>query len=149
MVEGQYSGSTDQHSGATNQRSDATVGFANLYPVFSPDGTKLAFTSAKGGDYFGLSSSLRLRLRKKTETLVQAGVRTAPAWSPDGTKLYYGRQTRDNSHWSLQFDIYEYDLPREDERRITTGKRALSPTVSPTANRSPSSPTGTAQRISP
>ncbi len=107
------------------------MGFANLYPVFSPDGTKLAFTSAKGGDYFGLSSLYVYDTVKKTETLVQPGVRTAPAWSPDGTKLYYGRQTRDNPHWSLQFDIYEYDLQGEEERRLTTGRRAYSPTVSP------------------
>ena len=62
---------------------------------------------------------------------MQSGVRTAPAWSPDGTKLYYGRATRDNPHWSYQFDIFEYDLKKEDERRVTTGRRAINPTVSP------------------
>lgn len=116
-------------------RRDATVGFANLYPVFSPDGTKLAFTSAKGGDYFGLSSLFVYDFGTKKERLVQPGVRTAPAWSPDGTKLYYGKLTRDNPHWSLQFDIYEYDLTTDDERRVTTGRRGLNPTVSPDGER--------------
>jgi len=127
----QGAGATGHLSESAGHPAGATVGFANLYPVFSPDGTKLAFTSAKGGDYFGLSSLFVYDLVKKTETLVQGYVRTAPAWSPDGTKLYYGRQTRDNPHWSLQFDIYEYDLQREEERRVTTGKRAFGPTVSP------------------
>ncbi|MBK7256540.1 MAG: PD40 domain-containing protein [Ignavibacteriae bacterium] len=112
-------------------RRDATVGFANLYPVYSPDGSKLAFTSAKNGDYFGLSSLFVYDFTTHKETLVQPGVRTAPAWSPDGTKLYYGRSGRDNPHWSLQFDIYEYDLKSEEERRVTFGRRAISPTVSP------------------
>ena len=67
----------------------------------------------------------------RKEKLVQPGVRTAPAWSPDGKKLYYGKSGRDNPHWSYQFDIYEYDLVKEDERRVTSGKRAISPTVSP------------------
>ena len=114
---------------------EATVGFANLYPVYSPDGTKLAFTSAKNGDYFGLSSLFIYDFQTHKETLVQPGVRTAPAWSPDGKKLYYGRSSRDNPHWSYQFDIYEYDLAKEEERRVTNGKRAISPTVSPDGER--------------
>ena len=85
------------------ERSEATVGFANLYPVHSPDGKKLAFTSAKNGDYFGLSSLFVYDFATRKETLVQPGVRTSPAWSPDGTRLYYGKMTRDNPHWSLQF----------------------------------------------
>ena len=109
----------------------ATLGFANLYPVFSPDGTSLAYTSAKNGDYFVLSSLYVYDVASKKEKLVQTGVRTAPAWSPDGTKLYYGRATRDNPHWSYQFDIFEYDLKTEKERRVTSGKRAINPTVSP------------------
>jgi Tol biopolymer transport system component len=116
---------------AGTPRAEATIGFANLYPVYSPDGTMLAFTSAKNGDYFGLSSLFVYDFTKKKERLVQAGVRTAPAWSPDGKKLYYGKLTRDNPHWSMQFDIYEYDLVADEERRVTSGRRALSPAVSP------------------
>ncbi|MCC6396788.1 MAG: PD40 domain-containing protein [Bacteroidetes bacterium] len=116
-------------------RADATVGFANLYPVYSPDGTKLAFTSAKNGDYFGLSSLFIYDFATKKERLVEPGVRTAPAWSPDGKKIYYGKSTRDNPHWSLQFDIYEYDLESDAERRVTRGRRAINPAVSPDGSR--------------
>jgi hypothetical protein len=117
--------------GVRTPRADATIGFANLYPVYSPDGTRFAFTSAKNGDYFGLSSLFVYDFGTKREELVQAGVRSAPAWSPDGKKLYYGKITRDNPHWSMQYDLYEYDLQEKEERRVTEGRRALSPTVSP------------------
>ena len=109
----------------------ASLGFANLYPVFSPDGSKIAYTTAKNADYFGLSALYVYDVASKKETLVKPGVRTALAWSPDGSKVYYGRSTRDNPHWSYQFDIFEYDLKKEKERRVTSGRRALSPAVSP------------------
>ena len=112
-------------------RMGATVGFANLYPVFSPDGKKVAYTSAKGGDYFSLSSLYVYDFEKKEETFIQPAVRTAPAWSPDGTKLYYGKLTRKNPHWSLFYDLYEYDLGEEREKRLTSGTRAMNPSLSP------------------
>jgi Tol biopolymer transport system component len=118
-------------SGASTPAVHATLGFANLYPVFSPDGKHLAYTSAKNADYFVSSSLFVYDFSSKKETLIQPGVRTAPAWSPDGSKLYYARATRDNPHWSFQFDIFEYDLKAEHERRITFGKRAINPAVSP------------------
>jgi hypothetical protein len=111
--------------------SDDGMGFANLYPVYSPDGSKIAYVSTKGGDYFSLSSLYVYDITAKTESLIRPGVRTAPAWSPDGTKLYYGKLSRDHPHWSLQYDLYEYSLATKSEKRITQGRRALTPTVSP------------------
>jgi len=115
----------------TSRGYEDRTGFANLYPVYSPDGTKVAYASTKGGDYFSLSSLYVYDFSTKTEKLIQPGVRTAPSWSPDGTKLYYAKISRNNPHWSLQFDLYEYTLATESEKRITTGKRAITPTVSP------------------
>ncbi|HTY01478.1 MAG TPA: biopolymer transporter Tol [Bacteroidota bacterium] len=107
------------------------TGFANMYPSYSPDGRKLAYVSTKGGDYFSLSSLYVYDFVTGQDSLIMPGVRTAPAWSPDGRTLYYGKATRDNPHWSYQFDIYKYDLVKQEETRITRGKRACSPTVSP------------------
>ena len=113
----------------------AATGFANLYPAYSPDGTRLAYTSAKGGDYFMLSSLYVYDVAKKEEVLIMPGVRTGVSWSPDGRKLYYGKNTRSNPHWSLQFDIYEYDIEAAKERRLTEGRRASSPSLSPDGKR--------------
>ncbi|MEW6511393.1 MAG: BamA/TamA family outer membrane protein [Bacteroidota bacterium] len=112
-------------------RAEASTGFANLYPVFSPDGKKLAYASAKGGDYFILSSLYVYDFTTRQETLAVPGVRSSPSWSPDGRSLYYAKSTRDNPHWSLQYDIYRFDLAEREETRITTGRRATTPAVSP------------------
>ena len=116
-------------------RLAAGTGFANMYPVYSPDGTKIAYVSTKGGDYFILSSLYVYDFKTGGDTLIMRGVRTAPAWSPDGKTLYYGKATRDNPHWSYQFDLYKYDLAAKEETRLTRGKRACSPTASPDGSR--------------
>jgi Tol biopolymer transport system component len=111
--------------------NEVETGFANLYPVFSPDGKRVAYVSTGAGDYF-LHSALHVStLASMHDTLVQAGVRTAPCWSPDGTRLFYAKNTHDNPHWSLQNDIYQLDLATGEEKRITRGRRATSPAVSP------------------
>jgi hypothetical protein len=109
----------------------ASSGFANLYPAFSPDGKRLAYTSAKGGDYFSMSSLYVYDFETNTDSLIMPGVRTGVSWSPDGEKLYYGKNTRSNPHWSLQFDLYEFDLATRDEKRLTEGRRASAPAISP------------------
>ena len=112
-------------------RAAASTGFANLFAEYSPDGGKIAYVSAKGGDYFSLSALWVFDAASKEDKLVTGNVRTRPAWSPDGKKLYYARLTRDNPHWSLVYDLYVYDLEKEEEERLTKGVRAMTPTVSP------------------
>ncbi|HMK39330.1 MAG TPA: BamA/TamA family outer membrane protein, partial [Bacteroidota bacterium] len=112
-------------------RFDSWTGFANLYPAYSPDGRKFAYVSAKGGDYFALSSLYVYDLATGKEALIRPGVRTSPAWSPDGTSIFYAKSTRDNPHWYFQFDIYRYSFKTQEETRITTGRRAMQPAVSP------------------
>ncbi len=109
----------------------ANVGFGNFYPAFSPDGKKLAYISNKEADYFGLSSVYLYDPATKQEKKLKDGVRSTISWSPDGTKIYYSKTTRKNPHWSNVSDIYSYDIGRDDEQRLTYGKRANSPEVSP------------------
>jgi Tol biopolymer transport system component len=108
------------------------TGFANLFPRYSPDGTKLAYVSTKTGDYFSQSSLYVIEFGKPNrEKRIKPGVRTGMSWSPDGTKLYYARATRENPHWSYQFDLYVYDLKADEETRLTNGRRVITPAVSP------------------
>ncbi|MEK9138802.1 MAG: DPP IV N-terminal domain-containing protein, partial [Bacteroidota bacterium] len=109
----------------------AETGFANLHPKYSPDGKKLAFVSTGGGDYMSQSSLYVGDLEAHKAKPVQPGVGADMCWSPDSKKLYYARSTRENSHWSYQSDLYVYDLEKEKEDRLTHGKRAMSPSLSP------------------
>jgi Tol biopolymer transport system component len=112
-------------------REVVDMGFANLYPRFSPDGKHYAFVSTVSGDYFGQSSLLIADRETHKAHSVVPGVLTGASWSPDGKKLYYGRTTRDHPHWSLQSDLYVYDVAEDKETRITHNRRADFPSVSP------------------
>lgn len=112
-----------------------SVGFANFYPAFSPDGSAIAYLSNKEGDYFSQSSLYLYDLRTKKEKLLKGGVRSNFSWSPDGKKLFYAKHSRDNAHWSNYSDIWSYDIEREEEFRLTRGLRANAPAVSPDGQR--------------
>jgi hypothetical protein len=106
------------------------TGFANLYPAFSPDGKRIAFVSTLGAPYLGQSQLVVGEFGGKFKPLVQ-GVGKEVSWSPDGKRLYYSRITTRNPNFSSQSDLYVYDLEKEKETRLTFGKRAMSPHVSP------------------
>jgi Tol biopolymer transport system component len=111
------------------------VGFANLYPSFSPDGKYLAYISNKGGDYFSSSSLYLYDLAAKTERKVIGSVRSNFSWSPDGRTIWYAKHTRDNPFWSSYTDIFSVDVASGDEHRVTEGLRANAPAVSPDGQR--------------
>ncbi len=110
------------------------TGFANLYPAFSPDGKKIAFVSTMGAPYLGQSQLVVGEIGGKFKPLVP-GVGKEVSWSPDGKKLYYSRITTRNPNFSSQSDLYVFDLDQEKETRLTYGKRAVSPHVSPDGKR--------------
>lgn len=111
------------------------TGFANIYPKFSPDGSKFAYLSTRTRSYLGLSSVCLADVdqHKKSKELEKIGgpVTSVIAWSPDSKKLYYARSTIQNQHWSFQHDLYVYDIESEKETRLTQGLRVMSPSVSP------------------
>jgi len=106
-------------------------GFANYYPHFSPDGTKIAFLSNQDYDY--ASTGLYIYdIAKKEKKLISFPVSTNFSWSPDGKKLLYSRRNVPPTiNDIVLFDIYEYDIAKEDEKRITKKTRAISPSYSP------------------
>jgi Tol biopolymer transport system component len=106
-------------------------GFGNFYPVFSPDGSKIAYISNKGEDYLSLSSVYIYNLETKTSRMIVPKVRSSLSFSPDGHYLYYAQITRENPHWSGYSDLYRYDLSAEKEERLTYGLRAFNPKLSP------------------
>jgi len=113
----------------------ADVGFGNFYPTFSPDGKRIAYTSNKNADYFGLSSlyiyDLEVKGNAASERLIQRGVRSSLSWSPDGNKIVYAKLNPPDTQGDFFYDIYVYDLQTEEETRLTKGLRAYNPSFSP------------------
>ena len=105
-------------------------GFGNFYPQFSPDGSKLAYVSNKGSDFFSGSSIYILDRATGKSEQIAAKIRSSLSFSPDGKYIYFSRSTRDNPHWSGFFDIYRLDLATREETRLTHALRAMNPKVS-------------------
>ncbi|MEJ5304512.1 MAG: biopolymer transporter Tol [Ignavibacteria bacterium] len=105
-------------------------GFGNFYPVFSPDGSKLYYLSNKNEDYF-LTSLYVYDFKTKKSELVQSGVRSTFALTPDGNKIIYSKLTEKNKNLVKIHDLYIYDLEKKKEKRLTYGLRANNPSLSP------------------
>ncbi len=103
-------------------------GTTNIYPVWNPDGTAFAYLSNKGNDYFGQTELYVYDLASGEDKKILGGISSAVAWHPNGNKLYISRRPeRPNRHGSRFYDIYEYDLAKEEDRRLTVDARAFSP----------------------
>jgi Tol biopolymer transport system component len=84
-------------------------------PTWSPDGSRLAFTSSRDGD-FELYAAAR-EGGPKVQITSNRVPDVEPAWSPDGRSLAFTR--RANGNW----DIYVKDLVGGGVTRMTTSRR--------------------------
>lgn len=106
----------------------------NEDPAWSPDGTKLAFTSLRAGGFriyvTNADGSNVRRLTDSTESEVQ------PVWSPDGTRIAYAKGfiggCAPPSPTCPGPDIYVTNADGSNERRLTDDRTGNnSPTWSP------------------
>lgn len=95
------------------------TGFSNLYPVWSPDGTKIAYISNQNNDYFSQNSLIVYDRTKKTKKKLVSGISSSLSWSPDGRYLAYSKPTGALWPSSTYNDLWIYDL-EEDEELITS-----------------------------
>lgn len=98
---------------ATHQATQGT-------PTFSPDGKQVAFVSNKDGTpriYVMDIPAPGARLKDIQATLITKSNRenTAPAWSPDGSKIAYCASNGGTRQ------IWVYDFDKRQERQITQG----------------------------
>jgi Tol biopolymer transport system component len=107
------------------------LGFANYYPQFSPDGSKIAYLSNQDYDY-GATGLFIYDMATKKSKAITAPVSTNYNWSPDGKKILFAkRNSPPTIHGATVYDLYEYELSTEKETRLTTNMRAYSPSYSP------------------
>ena len=104
-------------------------GSANLYPVWSPDGNKIAYTSNKGEDYFSKNKLIVFDRKSGEKSILRQGISSSLSWSPDGRYLAYAGQER-NKHGSSFNDLYVYDFKTQKEIRLTYNLRGTNPDFS-------------------
>ena len=78
---------------------------------------------------------VRLQLQKtkgkqKLTTLAEGAIQAPIAWSPDGTQLAFARRTR-AKNGSLLNDLFLVSNSGKKTKRLTRGRRAISPSFSP------------------
>jgi len=98
-------------------------------PVFSPDGRRVVFSFATGGqqDLFSVNSVDGKDRRQLTQ---QSGINNWPAFSPDGTRIAFG-STRDGN-----FELYSMKSDGTDVVRLTHNRfQDVRPQYSPDGNR--------------
>ncbi|MBX3296521.1 MAG: PD40 domain-containing protein [Acidobacteria bacterium] len=79
-----------------SNQTPLTTGLAdNIDPAWSPDGTKIAFTSDRDGDHeiFVMNADGS----NQTQLTFNAVIDQGPAWSPDGTKIAFSRRISSTS----------------------------------------------------
>jgi len=97
------------------QVTDGPRGAMNVEPAISPDGTKMVFSSDKGGRPMIYLKNL---LTGKTRRLTHAGVyNSSPAWSPDGKKITFAGWEKDH------FDVFVMNADGSNLERLTTAKK--------------------------
>ncbi len=125
-------------------------GFANYFPRFSPDGSKLAYISNKGEHFSRVT--LYVRDLGKGSIIahdlgstagdhiyslghrVRSGVTGGAAWRPDGNALAYARQ-RTTSEGFLYTDLHVIDPNTGKSVQLTRDARASHPAWDSTGTR--------------
>jgi TolB protein len=83
-----------------------------MSPVWSPDGTKLAYVSFEGRVSSVFVQSIQTGVRERVSG--RAGINGAPAWSPDGSRLALALSQPDGN-----VDVFVMDLATKSLLRVT------------------------------
>jgi len=102
-------------------------GFANLYPIWSPDGKKIAYVSNKDNDYFSQNSLIIYDTVTKEKKSVASRISSSLSWSPNGKYIVYSSHSPVYSTGSAYNDLYVYDVENEEKVRISKQMRAKNP----------------------
>jgi Tol biopolymer transport system component len=106
-----------------------TEGFANYYPVFSPDGKKIAYLSNQDYDY-GTTGLMIYDIATGKSEGITSPVGSSISWSPDSKKILFSRRNPLDLEYITLFDLHEYDLTKKEEKQLTKSRRAYYPSYS-------------------
>lgn len=91
------------------------AGAINVEPSLNPDGSKIAFSSERGGrPMIYVMNSDGSHVKRLT---YKGAYNSSPSWSPDGKKIAFAGQNDNN------FDIYVMDADGSNIRRLTTSQK--------------------------
>jgi sugar lactone lactonase YvrE len=119
-------------AGLIQSRPMTSKGYQTIYPAYSPDGTRIAYSASNGDEFpsiylMNADGSGNRKLVENVFPLSASG--SGVTWSPDNNRLYYTKlEIRDNTNYYN--DIYAYDLKEKREVRITRELRARDPHLS-------------------
>jgi len=126
-------------TGETRLTDDAKGGYG---PAWSPDGTRIAFTSSrgttprtKGPEVYVMEPSPEGPSNEPVRLTATRSGNSAPSWSPDGTKIAFesGRD-RPRSH-DFTPEIYTMNADGTGQTRLTQKGRYSDPVWSPDGKR--------------
>jgi len=108
-------------------------GFANIYPRWSVDGTKLYFISNKEKDYFGGSSLTEYNLadgkkKKLFKTMAPFTIH------PSGKGIVYSNQPLEKGQCRID-ELFYYNIAKDKSYQLTYNQRVSQPDISPDGKR--------------
>lgn len=101
-------------------------GVADRHPVWSPDGSRIAWFSDEGGEY-GLVIADQLGRDARRIDIDEPSFYFAPTWSPDGSKLAF----TDTHYRVLVLDVATGEVDHVDTDRYAHPERSMNPVWSP------------------
>ena len=109
-------------------------GIVNINPVWSADGTKIMFLSNKDNDFFSKTDLFIHNLAKGSSKKIVSGVKGTPSWVNDST-IVYSKINMPNENGSRFYDIYQFEINSEKEKKLTNDSRLYSPSFNKKLNK--------------
>jgi Tol biopolymer transport system component len=111
-------------------------GFGNLYPIFSPNGQKIAYISNTDKPYFGDNVLIVAEHKNGVweKTIIDKYITSSLTWSPDSRYLVYSKQIEYPGEKAVYNDLYLFDMKKNKRYRITRNMRARNPDWRPGSN---------------